>query len=100
MTTHKFSEITFRLNNETIQPYEPRIVAWASVVIDGVLKLHDLVVWRMEDGRFALRWPHMKTKRGRSYAVVHPINKDFAKHVEKVVLGALASMRESAEGGA
>lgn len=89
MKSHSISEVEIRLNHEGLQPYDPRIFGWASLVIDEALKLNEIIIFKDRKGRLSLRFPQLKSRKGFTYSIVHPINKAFARQIERAVIGKL-----------
>ena len=97
MRLPEITEIEIRLSSPEREGADDRLFGWASFVVAGVLKVCDAIILRETDGRLSLRWPQLRSLKGRPYSVVHPISKRFARAVEAAVLGQLQQSAESSK---
>lgn len=86
------SEIAFRSNPKRLDYRDQNVVAWASFVVGGIIKVEDALIIRYPEGRLALRWPQVRDRKGFHNSIVYPISKEFAHAAEVAVLEALQSM--------
>lgn len=78
-----------------------RLVAWASCVVAGIIKLDNIAVRRGDNGSLYLTYPNKRTGPGdKSYPYFHPISTEAAQAVQNAVLARLAALARAAEAGA
>jgi len=89
MSIPEITEVEIRLNSPGQEHFDERVLGWASFIVGGYIKVNDALIIREQSGQLALKWPQLKSRRGRLYTVVHPLTKAFAQAVEQAVLGRL-----------
>lgn len=92
---YSFSEIKIRMNHKGILPYDPRVVGWASVVLNDNFKLNDMVIMEDRSGNLVLRFPTRKSREGDRHEIFYPIRRDIHRALEKEVLGRLNEIRRN-----
>jgi stage V sporulation protein G len=66
---------------------EERIKAYASIVIDGVIAVHDMkIIESKEDGHLYIAMPYRKTSQGKSMDIIHPINQETREELETAII--------------
>lgn len=76
------------------------LVAWASCVVSGAIKLDNIAIRRGRDGLF-LTYPNKRAGQGdRSYPYFNPVSAEAAEAVQNAVLARLAALARAAEAGA
>lgn len=70
-----------------IIPIKPQngLVAFASFVLDDNLYLGSIGIMTRPQGGYRLAYPTKKVE-GRNINIFHPINREFAEEIEKVVI--------------
>ena len=63
----------------------PKVKAVASILIDGVLAVHDSKLLTSDKG-LLVAMPNKPDKQGRYRDIVHPINSDLRKQIETIIL--------------
>jgi len=77
------------------------LLAWASCVISGAVKLDNIAIRRSRDGSLFLTYPAKRTAGGDSHQYFHPISVEASQAVQDAVLDRLASLaKAAAESGA
>ena len=77
------------------------LVAWASCVVSGAIKLDNIAIRRGYDGGLFLTYPNKRTGPGdKSYPYFHPVSADAAEGVQNAVLARLAVLARAAEASA
>ena len=78
-----------------------RLVAWASCVVSGAIKLDNIAIRRGRNGALFLTYPNKRTGPGdKSYPYFHPVSADAAEAVQNAVLARLAGLARATEAGA
>ena len=72
------------------------LIAWASCVIAGAIKLDNIAIRRGRDGSLFLTYPCKRTDAGEKYPYFNPISTEAAKAVEDAVLARLAALARAA----
>ncbi len=72
------------------------LVAWASCVIAGVVKLDNIAIRRSRDGSLFLTYPAKRTANGDRYHYHNPISVEAARAVQDAVLARLAALARTA----
>jgi len=75
------------------------LVAWASCVVSGAIKLDNIAIRRSRDGGLFLTYPAKRTASGEKYHYYHPISIEAASAVQDAVLARLAALAKSATEG-
>jgi DNA-binding cell septation regulator SpoVG len=88
--------MTNRLSEIQIIPIKPQngLVAFASFVLDASLYLGSIGIITRPQGGYRLTYP-TKTVGARDMNIYHPINKSFAKIIEKEVLTKLEEVMKN-----
>ena len=73
------------------------LVAWASCIISGAIKLDNIAIRRGDDGGLYLTYPNKKTPGGEKYPYFNPISSGAAQAVEDAVLARLATLARLAD---
>ncbi len=77
------------------------LVAWASCVVSGAIKLDNIAIRRGYDGGLFLTYPNKRTGPGdKTYPYFHPVSAEAAEAVQNAVLARLAALARAAEAGA
>jgi DNA-binding cell septation regulator SpoVG len=77
------------------------LLAWASCVVSGAIKLDNIAIRRGKDGSLFLTYPAKRTPGGEKYHYFNPISVEAAKAVEDAVLTRLVALAKApAPGGA
>jgi len=77
------------------------LVAWASCVVSGAIKLDNIAIRRGRDGTLFLTYPNKRTGPGdRAYPYFNPISTAAAEAVQNAVLARLAALARAAAAGA
>ena len=77
------------------------LLAWASCVVSGAIKLDNIAIRRGKDGSLFLTYPTKRTPGGDRYPYFNPISTEASKAVEDAVLTRLAVLaRPHSDGGA
>lgn len=64
-----------------------RIKAYVSIVIDGVIAVHDMkVIESKEDGHLYIAMPYRKTAQGKPMDIIHPINQETREELEAAII--------------
>ena len=73
------------------RPERPKkgVVAWASCVVSGAIRLDNLVVTRLGDGRLALGFPARFSRSGVKFPHIKPITAEARRALEDAILGEL-----------
>lgn len=71
------------------------LLAWASCVISGAVKLDNIAIRRSRDGSLFLTYPAKRTGT-ESHQYFHPISVEASKAVRNAVLARLASLAKAA----
>ncbi len=79
--------MTMQISEVQIIPIKPQngIVAFASLVLDNNLYLGSIAVMTRPTGGYRLVFPNKKIGE-KNLSIYHPINKKFAKTIEKEVI--------------
>lgn len=76
------------------------LLAWASCVVSGAIKLDNIAIRRSRDGSIFLTYPAKRTASGDRYHYFNPITLEAADAVQNAVLARLATLAIAAsEGG-
>lgn len=76
------------------------LIAWASCVVSGTIKLDNIAIRRSRDGNLFLTYPAKLTPGGKKYHYFNPISIEAASAVQNALLAHLADLaRESATNG-
>lgn len=75
------------------------LIAWASCVVSGTIKLDNIAIRRGRDGSLFLTYPAKRTPGGEKYHYFHPISVDAAKAVQDAILARLATLAKFAAKG-
>ena len=75
------------------------LLAWASCVIAGAVKLDNIAIRRSRDGSLFLTYPAKRTNAGDSHQYFHPISVEASEAVQDAVLARLASLAKAAAAG-
>lgn len=75
------------------------LLAWASCVISGAVKLDNIAIRRSRDGSLYLTYPAKRTSGGDTHQYFHPISVEAAEAVQNAVLARLASLAKAAAAG-
>lgn len=77
------------------------LVAWASCVVSGAIKLDNIAIRRGYDGGLFLTYPNKRSGPGeRSYPYFNPVSAEAAGAIQNAVLARLAALARAAEAGA
>jgi DNA-binding cell septation regulator SpoVG len=68
------------------------LLAWASCIVAGAIKLDNLAIRRSRDGSLFLTYPAKRTTSGERYNYYHPISVEAASAVQDAVLARLAAL--------
>ena len=68
------------------------LVAWASCVIAGTIKLDNIAIRRSRDGSLFLTYPAKRTTSGDRYHYHNPISVEAARALQNAVLARLATL--------
>ena len=68
------------------------LIAWASCVIAGAVKLDHIAIRRSRDGSLFLTYPAKRTANGDRYNYFNPISVEAADAIEDAVLTRLAAL--------
>ena len=71
------------------RPSAERLIAFATVILDGSLIINDIRVIRTDDGKIIVSMPSRKKTDGTYRDVTHPINSDLRSHINKAVIAAV-----------
>jgi len=71
------------------------LLAWASCVVSGGIKLDNIAIRRGKDGRLFLTYPTKRTPRGGMHHFFHPISVVASKAVEDALLTRLAELAKA-----
>lgn len=72
------------------------LLAWASCVVAGAIKLDNIAIRRGRDGGLFLTYPAKRTAGGEKYHYHNPISRDAASAVQDAVLARLAVLARGA----
>jgi len=88
------SDVKVRLvNNGT-----DALVAWASCVVSGAIKLDNIAIRRGQDGSLFLTYPNKRIEpTGRTHSYFHPISSEAAEAVQNAILTQLAALARAAQ---
>ncbi len=76
------------------------LLAWASCVVSGAIKLDNIAIRRGRDGSLFLTYPTKRTPGGAKYHYFNPISSDAARAVQNALLAHLISLAKlSSHGG-
>jgi len=75
------------------------LLAWASCVISGAIKLDNIAIRRSPDGSLFLTYPAKRTPGGESHQYFHPISVEASVAVQDAVLARLAALARLANKG-
>ncbi len=76
------------------------LLAWASCVVSGAIKLDNIAIRRGRDGSLFLTYPAKRTPGGEKYHYFNPISTDAARAVQNALLAQLISLAKlSSHGG-
>ncbi len=77
------------------------LVAWASCVVSGAIKLDNIAIRRGRDGALFLTYPNKRSGPGdKPFPYFHPVSTEAADAVHTAVLTRLAALARAAEAGA
>lgn len=76
------------------------LLAWASCVVSGAIRLDNIAIRRGYDGGLFLTYPNKRSGPGdKSYPYFHPVSAEAAEAVQNAVLARLATLARAAEAG-
>ena len=79
------TEINFRMAGKN----DPKLIAFASCVIDGKLYLNNIAIRKKHDGSIYLNFPRYTTRSGNEYPYFKPITTEMYEKMKKEFLNAL-----------
>lgn len=66
---------------------EEKVKAYVSIVIDGVIAIHDMkVLESKQDVHLYIAMPYRKNSQGKSMDIVHPLNKQTREELEQAII--------------
>ena len=68
------------------------LLAWASCIVAGAIKLDNIAIRRSRDGSLFLTYPAKRTASGERYHYHNPISVEAARAVQDAVLARLAAL--------
>ncbi len=68
------------------------LIAWASCVVSGTIKLDNIAIRRGRDGSLFLTYPAKLTPGGKKYHYFNPISSEAASAVQNALLAHLADL--------
>ena len=68
------------------------LLAWASCIVAGAIKLDNIAIRRSRDGSLFLTYPAKRTASGDKYHYFNPISVEAARAVQDAVLARLAAL--------
>jgi DNA-binding cell septation regulator SpoVG len=68
------------------------LLAWASCIVSGGIKLDNIAIRRSRDGSLFLTYPAKRTANGDRYHYHHPITVEAANAVQNAVIARLAAL--------
>jgi DNA-binding cell septation regulator SpoVG len=68
------------------------LLAWASCVVSGAIKLDNIAIRRSRDGGLFLTYPTKRSAGGEKYHYFNPISKEAAQAVQDALLTQLVSL--------
>ena len=68
------------------------LLAWASCIVAGAIKLDNIAIRRSRDGSMFLTYPAKRTANGDRYHYYNPISVEAARAVQDAVLARLAAL--------
>lgn len=74
------------------------LLAWASCVVSGVLRVDNIAVRRSNDGSLFITYPNKLTANGGKYPYFNPISTEAANIIQDAVLVRLAVLAKAASG--
>jgi len=75
------------------------LLAWASCVVSGGIKLDNIAIRRGKDGRLFLTYPNKVAPGGDRYPYFNPISAEASKAVEDALLTRLVALAKVAAPG-
>ena len=72
------------------------LIAWASCIVAGAIKLDNIAIRRSRDGSLFLTYPAKRTTSGDRYHYHNPISAEAARAVQDAVLARLAALARTA----
>lgn len=76
------------------------LLAWASCVVSGAIKLENIAIRRGKDGDIFLTYPNKVSASGIRHPFYHPVNTQAAEALQDAVLARLSVLAKTAfEGG-
>lgn len=73
------------------------LVAWASCIVSGAIKLDNIAIRRGRDGALFLTYPNKRSGSGdRTYPYFNPVSTEAAEAVQDAVLTRLAALARAA----
>jgi len=72
------------------------LLAWASCIVAGAIKLDNIAIRRSRDGSMFLTYPAKRTANGDRYHYYNPISVEAARAVQDAVLARLAALARTA----
>ena len=76
------------------------LLAWASCVVSGGIKLDNIAIRRSRDGSLFLTYPAKRTPNGDRYHYHHPITVEAANAVQNAVIARLAALAKASAAAA
>ncbi len=73
------------------------LIAWASCVIAGGIKLNNIAIRRGRDRSLFLTYPTKRTPQGDKHHYHHPITPAAAKAIQDSILTQLAALAKAAQ---
>jgi len=71
------------------------LIAWASCVVSGAIKLDNIAIRRSRDGSLFLTYPAKLTPGGKKYHYFNPISREAADAVRDALLRHVAVFAEA-----
>lgn len=76
------------------------LIAWASCVVSGAIKLDNIAIRRGKDGALFLTYPTKLSAGGEKHPYFNPISQEAAQAVQDAVLARLATLARAVGAGA
>jgi DNA-binding cell septation regulator SpoVG len=71
-----------------------RLLAWASCIVSGAIRLDNIAIRRGLDGHLFLTYPNKVTTTGKKHSYFNPISTSAAQAIEDAVLTRLAKLAQ------
>jgi len=68
------------------------LLAWASCVVSGAIKLDNIAIRRSKDGSLYLTYPAKLTSGGKKYHYFNPISAEAASTVKEALMSQVAAL--------